>query len=501
MRLFLFEFHMNYFRALAFVCVFAATAALAADRPLNVLLITADDMNADSPGWMGNPLKLTPNLDALAATSHRFINQFVSAPICQPSRSALMTGRVPHRNGALGFEPIRPDVPTLVTVLQARGYYAAGINKLPHMMPESCFPWDAKFMGSGKNPELIGKQTRDAIAAAKAAKKPFFINCNITDPHRPFYGADLTPNQKKKAARKNDDGVNGDEPNEKEGVVVALKPSEVTTPSFLEDLPDVRREVAQYYSSIKRLDLSLAQVMKSLNDSGEAGRTVVIFMSDHGMSFPFSKATVYFNGTWSPVTLRWPGMGAPQQCAELTSSVDLMPTILELLQMPAPAGMDGRSLLPLLRGEKQPDRDHVFTNVNSVSSGIYFPQRCVRTLDRALIFHAWAGPDANFRVEAMSGLSYKAMAEAAKTDPRIKGRVDQLIHGITLAFYDLTKDHDERRNEIANPAYAAEVARMKQQLLGYMERTNDPQLENYRKALAGQPINFKMDRLQRKKGN
>lgn len=484
-----------------FLIVSLATAALAADRPLNVLFITADDMNFDSPGWTGNPLKLTPNLDAFAATSHKFLNQFVSAPICQPSRSAFMTGRVPHRNGALGFEPIRPDVPTLVTVLRAAGYFAAGINKLPHMMPESCFPWDAKFMGSGKNPELLGQQMREALAAAKSAHKPFFINCNITDPHRPFYGAEQgAAKQKKKAAKKNDDGVNGDEPNEKEGVVVPLKPADVTVPSFLEDIPGVRREVAQYYSSIKRLDLSFAQVMAALRDSGEAERTVVIFMSDHGMSFPFSKATVYFNGTKSPLLIRWPGMGAPQQRAELTSSVDLMPTLLEVLRVPAPAGLDGRSLLPLLRGETQPDRDHVFTNVNSVSSGIFFPQRCVRTLDRALIFHAWASPDASFRVEAMSGLSYNAMAEAAKTDPKIKGRVDQLLHGEVLAFYDLTQDTGERRNEIANPAYAADVARMKAQLLGYMERTSDPQLENYRRALAGQPINFKMDRLEKKKG-
>lgn len=483
-----------------FISLALASFAAAAERPLNVLLITADDMNADSPGWMGNPLKLTPNLDALAMSSHRLVNQFVSAPICQPSRSALMTGRVPHRNGALGFEPIRPDVPTLVTVLQARGYFAAGINKLPHMMPESCFPWDLKFMGSGKNPDLIGRQLAEAIAAAKTAQKPFFINCNITDPHRPFYGADQRPNQKKKAAKKADDGVNGDEPNEKEGVVVALKPSEVKVPSFLEDIPDVRREVAQYYSSIKRLDLSVAQVVGALKNSGEAERTVVIFMSDHGMSFPFSKATVYFNGTWSPVMIRWPGMGAPQQRAELVSSVDLMPTLLELLNVPAPAGLDGRSWLPLLRGETQADREHVFTNVNTVSSGISFPQRCVRTLDRALLFHAWAGPEANFRVEAMSGLSYNAMAAAAKNDPRIATRVEQLIHGEPLAFYDLTKDHDERRNEIANPAYRAEIERMKALLLGYMERTSDPQLENYKTALAGKPINFSADRLPRKKG-
>ena len=97
----------------------AGATAAAADRPPNVLFITADDMNADSPGWMGNPLKLTPTLDRFAATAHRFVNQHVAAPICQPSRSAFMSGRVPHRNGALGFEPMREGTPSLVTVLRA----------------------------------------------------------------------------------------------------------------------------------------------------------------------------------------------------------------------------------------------------------------------------------------------------------------------------------------------------------------------------------------------
>src|SRR5205823_7553558 len=114
----------------------------AAAAPLNLLIITADDMNADSPGFMGNPYGATPNLDAFAAGAVRFERCHVTAPICQPSRSAIMTGRVPHRNGALGFNPIRKDVPTLVEMLRDQGYFTAGINKLMHMAPKEKFPWD-----------------------------------------------------------------------------------------------------------------------------------------------------------------------------------------------------------------------------------------------------------------------------------------------------------------------------------------------------------------------
>src|SRR5204863_10025729 len=128
-------------------------ATRAAETPkLNLLFITADDMNADSPGWMGSKMGATPTLDAFAATCHRFVNNHVTAPICQPSREAFMTGRVPHRSGGLGFNPIKPGTPTLTSVLKAQGYFSAALNKHEHMKPDAEFPWDLKLSGSGKNP-------------------------------------------------------------------------------------------------------------------------------------------------------------------------------------------------------------------------------------------------------------------------------------------------------------------------------------------------------------
>src|SRR5262245_35084872 len=186
---------------LAVGVLLGAAAPLQAQAPkvLNLLIITADDMNADSPGWMGNKLRPTPNLDAFAAKSHRFVNHHVSAPICQPSRQAFMTGRVPHRNGGTGFNPIRPDVPTLVTVLAARGYFTAAVNKVPHMAPPQAFPWNLTLDGSGRSPKLIREHLARCAREAAAAKKPFFINVNITDPHRPFPGS---PQEQKKLAKK-----------------------------------------------------------------------------------------------------------------------------------------------------------------------------------------------------------------------------------------------------------------------------------------------------------
>src|SRR5262245_57009576 len=457
----------------------AVNSAAAQQARLNLLLITADDMNADSSGWMGNKLAATPHLDALAASGCRFVNQHVTVPICQPGRSAFMTGRVPHRNGALGFNPINEDVPTLVESLRAAGYYAAAINKTAHMAPRSKFAWDKALEGSGKNPPQFRQHIDECLAAAAAAKKPFFINANITDPHRPFYGSEQGEQRAAKAEKKGKPKRALGE----EGVVQPYSPQEISVPSFLEDLPDVRKEVAQYYTSVRRFDVTLGEVLAALKSSGQEDRTVVVFLSDHGMSFPFSKASVYFNGTRSPVVLRYPGQGQPRVLEEFVSSVDLMPTLLDLLGVAHPPGLDGRSWLPLLKGESQEGRDYVVTHVNTVSSGKSFPQRCVRTKDRALMFHGWSDGQTSFRVEAMNGLSFNALAAAAKTDPRIAARVQQYTQGTPLALYDLSTDPDERTNLINDPAYQTDIQRLSKLLLAHMEKTSDPQLPAFQAAL------------------
>ncbi len=459
-----------------FLSILAALMLLTAElsaadsaKPLNLLVITADDMNADSGGWNGNTLGVTPNLDAFAKSAHRFVNSHVTVPICQPCRSALMTGRVPHRNGALGFNPIRRDVPTLVEILRGQNYYTGVIAKAVHMAPADKFPWHAVGeQALGKHPAKFAEKFREMLAASAQEKKPFFINANICDPHRPFING-LSKKAKEEGPL---DGVR------------VFKPDEVSVPAFLEDIARVREEVAQYYSSVSRFDVSFGMVMQELKAAGRDGDTIVVFMSDHGMSFPFSKATVYRNGTWSPVLIRYPGMPLAVTHADFVSSVDVMPSLLELLGVQAPEGMDGRSWVPLLRGEQQADRDFVVTHVNTVSSGKSFAQRCIRTKDRALMFHAWVGGNEKFRVEAMSGLSFAAMS--ASTDEKIKPRVKQLVDGETLMFFDTVSDPSERKNVINDSKYAAEVAELSKKLLAHMQRTDDPQTKAFEAAVAKQ---------------
>lgn len=462
------------------------TQAAAADLRRNLLLITADDMNADSPGWMGNPLQATPALDAFAATAHRFRNHHVTVPICQPGRQAIMTGLVPHRSGGLGFNPINSGTVTLPALLQQRGWFTAVIDKHPHMKPDAEFPWDVKLSGSGKNPALMQQHMEQLLQQSTAAGKPFFINANITDPHRPFPGS--AQSQSKQESKQ---GVNEKQSKKaarqqvaEQFVERAFAAREVQVPEFLEELPAVRREVAMYYTAMARLDQTLNGILQALQASGRADNTIVVFLSDHGMSFPFSKASVYRNGTWSPVLLRYPGMPPAAVHEEFVSSVDLLPTLLDLLSVPHPQGLSGSSWLPLLDGKTQPQRDAVVTHVNSVSSGKNFPQRCIRTATASLMFHAWSDGTAQFRVEAMSGLTWNALVAAAESNPQIAARVRQFQTGEPLMFFDLTADPSERHNLIADPAAAERIQQLGERLLQHMQQTQDPQTDAFRAAFA-----------------
>ncbi len=160
---------------------------------INVLLLTVDDMNYSSAGIFGcKTPDVTPNIVALAREGLTFEHAHVPIAVCQPSRSALMTGCYPHRNGARGFEAIDTSVTTLTEVLAREGYYNGIIGKEDHLAPKEKFAWQ-EYISTyndendfGRSPEAYYRHTMGFLSRAKEAGKPFFLMANSHDPHRPF---------------------------------------------------------------------------------------------------------------------------------------------------------------------------------------------------------------------------------------------------------------------------------------------------------------------------
>ena len=453
--------------------------------PLNILLITVDDMNYDTPNIVrGVAPDVTPNIDALAKSGLRFVNSHVTVAVCQPSRQTLMTGRYPHHSGSVGFYPINKDCPTLQESLKAAGYDLGILGKVGHLAPPEKFPWDyqhdAYDLGMGRDPSMYYKYANEFLAKAKADKKPFFLMANSHDPHRPFAGSVGDKNANEHPAAPPAPGVidkgDGSRPNKHPDPTRIYKPEEVQVPGFLPDLPKVREELAQYASSCHRADETVGQVLKALHESGLEDNTVVFFLSDNGMSFPFAKSNCYLTSTRTPLIIRWPGRIKPGtvDSQNFVAGIDFMPTILDILHLQKPANMDGCSYLPLLDGQKQDGRDHVFTVYNETAARNSYPMRCCQDAHFGYIYNQWGGTGKEYKADNITGLSFPAMQEAAKTDPNLAKRVELYLHRTPEELYDLQHDPACLHNLINDPAYKSTVASYRQQLLTWMRDVKDP---------------------------
>jgi len=260
-------------------------------------------------------------------------------------------------------------------------------------------------------------------------------------------------------------------------------------PGFLPDLPNVRKEIAQYYSSAHRCDETVGEVLRALKESGLEDSTLVMFLSDNGISMPFAKSNCYLTSTRTPWLVRWPGKVKPGvvDTEHFISGIDFMPTILEAPGLSAPAGMDGRSFLPLLVGGDQTARDRVFTCYNDTSGRKHFPMRCLQTKQFGYIYNAWSDGTTRYQAEPMGGLTFRAMRQAAASQKAIADRVEMLLHRVPEEYYDFAADPDGLHNRIADPKCQEQIAQARKEMLLWMERTQDPLVESYRARITSKP--------------
>jgi N-sulfoglucosamine sulfohydrolase len=423
-------------------------------RPLNILLITADDLNYNSLGSYGNSIdQISPNIDRLAQRGIRFTNGFVNIAVCQPSRQSILTGRYPHNNGAPGFDPIDWGVVTLPEQLSKAGYLNGILGKEIHLKPIEKFFWDyyireedlSSGLGNGRNPDLYYKYSLEFFNKSKKEGKPFFLMANSHDPHRPFAGSD-----QEKAIWGEDPPV----------FTRKISPEEVTVPSFLPDLPEVRIEIAEYFTTVYRLDQTVGAILDALKKSGQEDNTLIMFLSDNGMAFPFAKSNCYLNSNKTPWIVSWPGEIASGivDSTHFISGIDFMPTILHALHLPEAPDMDGSSFLPLLRGKHQKNRQTVFTEFHRIFAGVDYSMRCVQEGDFGYIVNFWSDGNHQIRGDATSGRTFSAMKEAAASDSMVSDRLEMYVYRVPEELYDFKSDPDALVNLIDDPRYQGNEA-------------------------------------------
>ena len=401
------------------------------ERP-NILMIVADDMNWDSPGCFGGAApEITPNIDRLAAGGMRFEHAYVNIAVCTPSRSVMLTGLYPHNNGAEGFQRIRPGTPTLPAILSEEGYLCGTIGK--PLRQQDVFHWSVvyRWQGTGdenkwgRDPNRYRRFARSFFRMAKESQQPFFLMASSHDPHRP-YG----------------DGPSNERHFERADSSRKYHTDEVKVPGFLPDLPGTRKEMAGYCTSTRRLDDMVGAILDELTEAGRVDDTMVVFLSDHGMSAPFAKTNCYVESTRTPLIVRWPGIIDAEMVDRwhMISTVDLLPTLLEAVELPSPERLDGWSFLPLFKGETQTGRDMVYAQFHHIHGRKPYPMRSVITRDYVYVFNAWSNGNRTYNAEPMAGLTYRAMKRSGENDPQLAKRVRHLEYRTVEEFYDLNSD-------------------------------------------------------------
>jgi N-sulfoglucosamine sulfohydrolase len=392
----------------------------------------------------------TPNLQKLASEGVLFRQAFSAAPTCSPSRASLLTGQCAHRNGMLGLAhrgfALNDYSKHIAHTLRKAGYHSV-LAGLQHI---------------ADNPEKIGYDellrpgnTRAATVAPGAVQflnrrpaQPFFLDIGFFETHREY-----------------------PEP------TAADDPRYLLPPAPIPDTPQTRRDMAGYRASARLLDNGAGLVLDALARNGLAENTLVISTTDHGVAFPRMKCNLTDAGFGVSLILRGPGsFRGGKVCDAMISHLDLFPTICELLEIERPAWLEGSSILPVLRGEKQEIHEEIFAEVNYHAS--YEPTRAVRT-QRFKYIRRYGTRTAPVLPNCDDGPSKDLWLKhdwRARTTQREE-------------LYDLIFDPAEQNNLSGDPAASAALREMQGRMDGWMKRTNDPLLMGPIAAPPGAKVN------------
>lgn len=444
--------------------------ALGSAEPLNILFLTSDDLNFDSVGAYGSDVKnATPNVDALAKDGLLFEQAYVQAPSCAPSRNVFTTGNYSHNSGVEGFFSVDFPQATLPEALRNNGYFTGVIQKVIDMTPTNNKGkyWD--YVGDynklqSRTPSNYGKAFDKLIQESKKEGKPFFASVNIQDPHLPFFRGEKTK-----------EGFDRTPPS------YIFKENEIPLHPVLPHFDDFKEEFTDYYNTVKRGDDAIGEVIKILEKHDVKSNTLIVYISDHGMSFPFVKSNLYPQSVRTPWIVVWPEKikKGIRDKDHMISAIDLMPTLLELTNTPKPGPLAGRSLLPIIEGKTQSNREYVFVEHNEGPTAEPRPMRAVHSKDFVYIFNAWGTGDYLSTMECRWYRSYGTYVKLSKKHDSINLRLNFLNYRTVEELYDVKNDPYSKNNLINNPKYADVANDLRVRLENWMRDTNDFALEGF----------------------
>ncbi len=411
--------------------------AFAATRRPNILYINSHDTGRYTSlyGYQAP----TPNIQKLASDGVCFTRAHCAAPTCSASRTSLLTSQYPHSNGMLGlvnrgFSLGNYQHHVLHTLRREAGYSAALIG-LQHIAA------DPAVIGYDHVETFAGNHVEQVTPAAvhflhNQPRQPFWLEVGYFETHRPYRSS-----KGQQAAR-------------------YTRP-----PEPIPNVEPTREDMADFHASVSKLDEGVGEVLAALRAAGLAGNTLVISATDHGIAFPEMKTSLYDAGTGVHLVMRGPGgFEGGRICDALLSHIDLFPTICDLLEIPHPGWLQGKSFLPIIHGQVDEVNEEIHAELNYHAA--YEPKRSIRT-KRWKYIRRYSDYTHPILPNCDDGLSKQYWVQ--------NGWGKQVVPSEEL--FDLTFDPNERHNLAAAEDYRSTLEQMRQRLQAWMESTSDPLLK------------------------
>ncbi|MCX7916939.1 MAG: sulfatase [bacterium] len=384
-------------------------------------------------GCYGADVK-TSNIDKLAEEGVIFTNYFCTAPQCSPSRASMFSGIMPHNNGVYGLAHrgfiLKESVPYLPKILKENGYETI-LFGIQHETK-----WElSEKLGYSK---VIVRKTTSCIDIT-----PLVINYLNSKPHQPFFIS-----------------IGFSETHLPWPIVEKFNEN-IKVPDFLPDDIEIKKDIAGFNIVIERVDKAIGEIVECLKKNKLYEDTLIIFTTDHGLPLPGAKATLFDPGIGILLIIRGEGFEGGREIKCLSSNIDLMPTLLDYLHIELPKNIQGKSLIPVIKGERKEIREEIYLELTYHAG--YDPMRGIRTKKYKYIrffdfrpFYYPPNVDPSFSKEYFRKLGYFDRLRPFEM------------------FFDLEKDPLERENLIDRPEYKKIIEELKNKLLLWMKETEDP---------------------------
>ena len=434
-------------------------------KPLNYLILLADDISASHLGCYGalNP-HTSPQIDKLASEGLRFTNMFVSEAMCAPARAELYTGLQPERNGCnRNHLPTNKGTKSVVHYLEKLNY-RVGLAGKRHFSPASVYPFEGV---KGFEPKCATRDPHpdnweDAEKfMTRDRDEPFCLFICSVHAHAPWNAGDSS----------------------------LWELDDLKLPDHMVDNKTTRHYYREMLAEVRLFDDQVGKAVAMLKKHKLDENTVLIVLDENGVGMPSGKWTTYDWGVRSACVMKWPeSYQANFKTGAIAQYCDILPTLIDAAGGEVPKNMDGKSLLPVVKGETQEHREHayfLFNNRDDKKKGPHYSSRAVTDGQYKLIWNLT--PENMYGIAAVSGIDFGKHNRGSDV-PKIYGSwLDSMKEGDAHAakmikryrlrpeyeLFDLNKDRWEMNNLAGNPELQSKLEQLKASISAWMKQQGD----------------------------